>query len=98
MSVFDIMSPDWASSDLNLRFYLYAPGSPQDPTWNLDRYIDPDAPRPRLHPLKPGRPDLVTFSRIAGSLELPTRTGEPPVRWDTLLGTSGPTVRTATRR
>ena len=74
VGVFDIMSPDWSSSDLNLRFYMYTPGSAQDPTWPLDRYMDPTRPNRGFTSLKPGRPDLVIFSAIAGvPINLPTR-------------------------
>ncbi len=91
VSVFDIMSPDWSSSDLNLRFYMYTPGSRQDPTWPLDRYIDPTRPNRGFTSLKPRRPDLVIFSAIAGvPLAIPTRpssvTGRTVVDWNTLLG------------
>ena len=91
VSVFDQMSPQWSSSDLNLRFYLYTPGSAQDPTWNIDRYISPMQPNRGFTSLKPGRPDLVTFSAIAGvPINLPTRMvgSATEVDWNTLLGTS----------
>ena len=89
VSVFDIMSPEWSSADLNLRFYMYTPGSPQDPTWPLDRYIDPTRPTRGFTSLKPGRPDLVTFSAIAGvPINLPTRMNgsTTEVDYDALLG------------
>src|SRR5581483_5128873 len=35
LSVYDVTSPAWSSSDLNLRFYMYQPGGPQDPNWTL---------------------------------------------------------------
>ncbi|MFO0604512.1 MAG: hypothetical protein U0324_15125 [Polyangiales bacterium] len=86
-SVFDIMSTQWAGGDLNLRFYLYAPGSPQDPTWPIDRYIDRHHPARGFTSLKPGHPERVVFAAIAGvPLDLPTR-GER-VDWDALLGRS----------
>jgi hypothetical protein len=89
VSVFDIMSPDWASSDLNMRFYMYTPGSRQDPTWPIDRYIDPMRPNRGFTSLKPGRPDLVIFSSIAGvPINVPMRMGSTTeVDWDTMLGT-----------
>jgi hypothetical protein len=91
VGVFDIMSPDWSSSDLNLRFYMYTPGSRQDPTWAIDRYIDTTRPNRGFTSLKPGRPDLVIFSAITGvPLSLPMRAassgGGMEVDYDTLLG------------
>ena len=85
ISVFDITSPDWSSSSLNLRFYMYTPGSRQDPTWPIDRYVDPLRPLRGFTSLKPGHPERVVFSAIAGvPLQLPTRAGRTD--WDALLG------------
>jgi hypothetical protein len=89
VSVFDSTSPQWSSADLNLRFYLYTPRSAQDPTWSLDRYLDPARPERGFTSLKPGRPDLVVFSAITGvPINLPTRTagGVAVVDYDALLG------------
>ncbi len=91
VGVFDVLSPDWSSSDLNLRFYMYTPGSRQDPTWPIDRYIDPARPNRGFTSLKPGRPDLVVFSAIAGvPLNLPMRAlpsgTSMEVDYDALLG------------
>jgi hypothetical protein len=91
VGVFDIMSPDWSSSDLNLRFYMYTPGSRQDPTWPIDRYMDPTRPSRGFTSLKPGRPDLVIFSAIAGvPLNPPMRAASSgtgmEVDYDALLG------------
>jgi hypothetical protein len=90
LQVFDITSSRWSSSDLNQRFYMYTPGSAQDPTWPLDRYVDPSNPRRGLLALKPvgGR---IVFGAITGvPLTLPTLTsmGTSRVDWDTLLGVS----------
>ena len=86
VTVFDIMSRDWASADLNLRFYMYVPGSRQDPTWSLDRYMDPTRLTRGFLSLKPGRPQLVVMGAITGvPLDLPMRGDR--VDWDTLLGT-----------
>jgi hypothetical protein len=72
IGVYDSTNPSWASTDLNLRFYMYAPGSPQDPTWNLDRYMNPRAPNRGFTSLKPNRPENVVFAAIAGvPIELP---------------------------
>ena len=88
IGVFDIMEARWASSDLNLRFYMYLPGSGQDPTWNLDRYLNPALPGRGFTSLKPGAPQLVVFGAVAGvPLDLPTRAGGG-VDWDALLGRS----------
>ena len=91
VGVFDIMSPEWSSSDLNLRFYMYTPGSRQDPTWALDRYIDPLRPSRGFTSLKPGRPDLVIFHAIAGvPLDPPMRAAPGgsgmEIDYDALLG------------
>ena len=89
VSVFDVNAPQWSSNDLNLRMYMYAPGSAQDPTWPLDRYIDPRNPNRGFTSLKPGRPDLVVFSAIAGvPINLPTRQSGSQTRidWGALLG------------
>jgi hypothetical protein len=91
LSVYDQNATEWSHpSDLNLRFYLYTPGSAQDPTWPIDRYIDPARPNRGFTSLKPGRPDLVIFSAIAGvPLNLPMRAGASQgqsVDWDALLG------------
>ncbi len=93
VGVFDIMSPDWSSSDLNLRFYMYTPGSRQDPTWPIDRYIDTTHPTRGFTGLKPRHPELVTFSAITGvPLVLPMRASTVPggvtVDWERLLGRS----------
>ncbi|MFO0606140.1 MAG: hypothetical protein U0324_23400 [Polyangiales bacterium] len=86
ISVFDISSPQWSSDDLNLRLYNYVPGSAQDPTWPIDRYIDPARPNRGFLSLKPGRPELVVFGAIAGvPLALPSR-ADGGVDWDALLG------------
>jgi len=89
VSVFDQTSTQWSSPDLNLRFYNYVPGSAQDPTWPIDRYIDPRNPGRGFTSLKPGRPERVIFAGIAGvPVDLPMRTadGETTVDWTTLLG------------
>ncbi len=91
ISVFDSTSAAWAAADLNLRFYMYQPGSPQDPTWNLDRYIDPARPNRGFTSLKLNRPDQVIFATITGvPLQIPLRAGGGPndVDWDALLGTN----------
>jgi hypothetical protein len=87
IGVFDSTSAAWASTDLNLRFYMYAPGSAQDPTWNLDRYMNPRAPNRGFTSLKPNRPENVIFAAIAGvPIELP-QTPNGQTDYAALLGT-----------
>jgi hypothetical protein len=93
LDVFDSTNPNWATADLNLRFYMYSPGSRQDPTWSLDRYIDPLRPSRGFPSLKPGRPELVVFSAITGvPINLPrhSSTTDPEdfstINWIALLG------------
>ncbi len=86
VSVFEPTSGAWSSRDLNLRFYLYTPGSPQDPTWPLDRYIDVRNLTRGFLTLKPGRPDLIAFGALTG---VPLRTPQTiagTVDWTALLG------------
>jgi len=93
LEVFDSTNPNWSSADLNLRFYLYTPGGAQDPTWPINRYIDPMRPARGFTSLKPGRPDLVIFASIAGvPINLPQVAGSSDpsdpanIDWSTLLG------------
>ncbi len=89
IDVYNAASTAWGSTNLNLRMYAYQPGSAQDPTWPLDRYIDPhDATRGWLA-LKPGHPERVVFAAITGvPLSVPANAaGETD--WDRLLGTPG---------
>ena len=93
LDVFDSTNPNWSSADLNLRFYMYTPGGQQDPTWPLNRYIDPTRPNRGFTSLKPGRPDLVIFASIAGvPINLPQIAGSTDatdpanIDWNTLLG------------
>jgi hypothetical protein len=85
-TVWDVSNTSWSSPDLNLRFYNYRPGSPEDPTWPVDRYIDPARPARGLLALKPGHPERVVFGAITGvPLNLPTRS-DGSTDWRTLLG------------
>jgi hypothetical protein len=88
LSVYDLSAAGWGdAADLNLRFYAYTPGSAQDPTWPIDRYIDPRDPSRGFTSLKPGHPERVVFAGIVGvPLRLPAR-GEQ-IDWDRLLGTT----------
>ena len=87
IGVYDPSSPAWSATDLNLRFYMYRPGSAQDPTWNLDRYLDPAHPLRGFTSLKPGAPGLVVFGAITGvPIVLPQSAGRTDYR--ALLGTN----------
>jgi hypothetical protein len=102
-TVFDRNNPNWASPmDLNERFYRYEPGSAQDPTWALDRYVNlaprdtPNRFNADLLSLKPGHPERIVFGAIAGvPLQVPTRVIDREQRtdWDALLGAPGPAGR-----
>lgn len=87
-SVWEPGSSAWASPDLNLRFYLYTPQSAQDPTWPLDRYVDPQRLNRGLLGLKPGHPERVVFGAVTGvPLALPARP-DGGTDWRVLLGAS----------
>ena len=95
LGIFDSTDPTWASADLNLRFYMYRPGSAQDAMWPLDRYIDPRDLSRGFPGLKPGHPERVIFGGILGvPLELPrvegARDPDDPrsIDWERLLGRS----------
>ena len=88
--VFQAASTRWASPDLNLRFYDYDPGSAQDPTWPIERYVDPARPTRGLLGLKPGHPERVVFGAITGvPVALPQR-ADGSTDWDALLGPHAP--------
>ncbi len=89
LSVFDSSNRDWADTDfsINLRWYMYTPGSPQDPTWNLNRYLDPARPTRGFLSLKPGHPERVVFAGLVGvPVDLPTRPDGGGLDWTALLG------------
>lgn len=91
MSVFDPRSQVWSSNDVNLRHYLYRPCSAQDPTWNLDRYLDPRSSDRGFLRLKPRHPEHVIFAAITGvPIELPTSGSN--IDWDLLLGRRGSSI------
>lgn len=83
--VFQAASARWASPDLNLRFYLGAPGSAQDPTWPIERYVDPQRLTRGLLGLKPGHPERIVFGAITG-VPLTVPTTATGTDWDALLG------------
>ena len=86
IGVFDSTSNAWAATDLNLRFYMYQTASMQDPTWNLDRYMNPRVPNRGFTSLKPNRPENVIFAAIAGvPITLP-QTPNGQTDYDALLG------------
>ena len=84
--VYDIASTRWSSTDLNLRFYTYTPGSAQDPTWPIERYVDPARPTRGLLSLKPGHPERIVFGAITGTPTALPRTAAGNTDWDALLG------------
>ncbi len=87
--VFQMASTPWGSPSLNLRFYLYPPGSAQDPTWPLDRYVDPRNPARGYLSVKPRHPERIVCAAITGvPLTLPTRRvgNETLTDWTALLG------------
>ncbi len=89
-SVFDTNSTAWGGgSDLNMRMYDYQPGSVQDPTWTLDRYIDPRDATHGWLALKPGHPERIVFAAITG-VPLGTSATGGDTDWDALLGRPGP--------
>lgn len=85
-SVWEASSTRWATADLNLRFYQYTPGANDDPTWSLDRYVDPQRLNRGLLGLKPGHPERVVFAAVTGvPLSMPTR-ADGGTDWSALLG------------
>ncbi len=93
INVYSSGSTAWSSTGLNLRFYMYAPCTAQDPTWPLERYLDPARPTAGLLGLKPGHPERVIFAAITGvPLAVPmTGAGSSArVDWNALLGAPGP--------
>ena len=87
--VYDVAATRWAgTANLNSRFYMY-PGvcGSQDPTWGLDRHVDPRDSTRGFSGLKPGHPERILFAAIVGvPLFVPQELG--PSDWDALLGTS----------
>lgn len=90
MSVFDGLSSAWASNNLNLRTYLYEPCGDRDPTWPVERYVDPAQPAQGLLGLKPGHPERIVFGAITGvPLAALPATASASNDWDALLGRPG---------
>ncbi len=90
LDVYDASSTRWASPDLNLRFYDYTPASAQDPTWPLERYVDPARPLRGFLGLKPGHPERVVFGALTGvPVAVPQRT-DGTTDWDRVLGPAAP--------
>jgi hypothetical protein len=93
IDVYNPASTAWSNMELNMRFYMYQPCGPQDPTWPLERYVDPANPGAGLLSVKPGHPERILFAAIAGvPLAVPTTGAGTNLRidWDQLLGTPGP--------
>jgi len=94
--VFEAASTQWAAPNLNMRFYMYGPGSATDPTWSPDRYVDGRHPERGLLGLKPGHPERVVFGAITGvPLTIPQRMigAQSVTAWDALLGAPDPSDR-----
>jgi len=86
--VFDPASSRWAEASLRDRLTRYADGSPQDPTWSLDRYIERSHPDRGFTGLHPFHPERVVFA-VATSVPLdPPTTPWGTVDWDALLATA----------
>jgi hypothetical protein len=91
--VYNTGSTAWSHTNPNMRFYMYTPCAADDPTWDLNRYIDPTDATKGFLGLKPGHPERIVFAAIAGvPLNVPTRTVNNMARtdWDALLGPPGP--------
>ncbi len=92
IDVYNPASTAWSSMELNMRFYMYQPCGPQDPTWPIARYVDPANPTTGLLSLKPGHPERIVFAAIAGvPLAVPTTgSGDTQrINWTALLGAPG---------
>ncbi len=91
-SVFDLASTRWAGMTLPVRMDRHPTGSLDDPTWPLDRYVDPANPMRGFPSLKPGHPERVTFGAITGVPIVVPQTGtgySARPDWDALLGSPG---------
>jgi hypothetical protein len=91
-SVFDLADARWPGADLLARMDRYTPGGANDPTWPLDRYLDPADPTRGFARLKAGHPERIMFAAITGVPNaLPTigSDARPSVDWDALLGRPG---------
>lgn len=86
ISVFDSNSTQWASADLNLRFYLYTPGTRNDPTWPITRYVDPQRGGRGFLGLRLGRANQVVVGAITGVPE--SLVSGDTVNWGQLLGSN----------
>ena len=84
--VYNSGSRAWGSGDLNLRFYLYQPGGPQDPTWPLDRYFNPQDATQGFPGLKPGHPERVVMAAITGVPLHGWQNADGSANWNALLG------------
>ncbi|MDB4929197.1 MAG: putative lipoprotein [Myxococcaceae bacterium] len=90
LDVYDPRSTRWSTPDLNFRLYAYAPGTAQDPTWPLERYVDPARPARGFLGLKPGHPERVVFGAITGVPVAVPRRADGTTDWDALLGPPAP--------
>ena len=92
-SVFDLANPRWTGPTLAARLTGFVDGSAQDPTWPLDRYIDPAHPARGFTGIKLNYPQNVMFT-VATTVptELPT-TPFGTTDWNALLASSDPLSR-----
>ena len=86
LRVYDSLEEGWSSGDLNLRMYMYTPGSRQDPTWALERYLDPSDPARGFLGLRPGHPELVVIGALTGFPLRPPTTATGAIDWPAVLG------------
>jgi len=91
-SVYAQSSASWSHEfNLDQRFYRYAPGGPQDPTWSLDRYLDRRSSSSArrwerdFDSISPGHPERLVFAAITG-VPLATATRDGRTDWTALLG------------
>ena len=83
VSVFDIMSPDWSNNDPQPPLLHVRAGIAQDPTWPVDRYVDPTRPnRGFTSPSPPPRArDFTAITGVPSEAPAPRhlrRLGGPP--------------------
>jgi hypothetical protein len=91
LGVYNSTDTRWAAASLNMRFYMDQPCGAQDPTWPLDRYVDPSNVDRGFLSVKPGHPERVLFAAITGIPLATPRASDGTPDWTALLGTPSPT-------